>query len=39
VTAPQDLRTDRVSNAIALLGSDDKIAVEWDQKSSKPKEA
>ena len=39
VTAPQDLRTDRVSGAITALGSKEHIAVEWDQKASKPKEA
>ena len=40
VTAPHDLRVDRVSSAITLLGGgEDKIAVEWDQKAAKSKDA
>jgi hypothetical protein len=39
VTAPHDLRVDRVSSAITSLASDDRIAVEWDQKASKPKDS
>ena len=33
VTAPSDLRVDRVSSAITSLAAADSIGVEWDQKS------
>ena len=37
VTAPLDMHTDRVSNALTALVPSGKGAVEWDEKPSKGK--
>jgi len=39
ITAPAELRIDRVSNAITELASSDKITVDWKQAAAKKKEA